>query len=137
MRIPPSTQRVNARSSGRWVSLSAILLLAACSSSQTGQLAQQAKIVRSAAATAQMIAEAWLADTIPSRYASRTLESMVETIAGSSSGIENSVGLTSNERASTLALLRDMQEAVKRTHAGIEQQDRSAVRTAASSLARP
>jgi hypothetical protein len=130
-------RRLNARPSIRSVSLFAILLLAACSSSQTEQVAQQAKTAKSAGTTAHVITEAWLAGTIPSHYALRALNAMGETIERSRRAIESSAALGLNERARALAPIRQMDDAVKRAHAGIGEADHGAVAAAGSSLPRP
>jgi hypothetical protein len=114
--------------------LFAILLLTACSSSQSEQVAKQAKTAASAGATAHLITESWLAGVIPSHYALRGLRAMGETIERSRNEIENSKALGLQERAKALAPIRQMNDAVKHAHAGIEQADRSAVTAAASSF---
>jgi hypothetical protein len=117
--------------------LFAILVLAACSSSQSEEVAKQTKTATSAGATAHVITESWLTGTVPSHYALRGLRVMGETIEQSRRAIENAAAFELNERARVLASIRQMDDAVKRAHAGIEQVDRSAVVAAASSLPHP
>jgi hypothetical protein len=128
---------LNARPSTRWVLLFAILVLAACSSSQSEEVAKQTKTATSAGATAHVITESWLTGTVPSHYALRGLWVMGETIEQSRRAVENAAAFELNERARVLASIRQMDDAVKRAHAGIEQVDRSAVVAAASSLPHP
>jgi hypothetical protein len=127
----------------RGLALTAMLLLGGCSTSKSDE-EMQVKEARSAAATAQMTLEAWLAQGVPAHYARRTLAAMREKLDTAGDKIEQAGSSAPARQAMTLQPIRRTSEAIERAGRAIATSDRAGAakngegaRAAAASLSLP
>lgn len=121
--------------------LPVVLLLAACSPSQSDLVEQQSKTAASSTETALMALDAWRSQAVPSHYAEGTLKAMREKLAQAADEVQGTESLTSEQRAEMMQPMSQAAEALERAQAAIAAADHGAVersredaRAAASSL---
>jgi hypothetical protein len=96
----------------------AALALASCSSADPVE--QQSKTTVSAAQTAVMIVDAWLAGTIPLNYASATLQSLAGTLADANRQMQSGNSPESAERRRVTTAISRLSAVTRRAEAGVE-----------------
>ncbi|WP_192243087.1 hypothetical protein [Mesorhizobium silamurunense] len=95
-----------------------MVALTACSSSS--RIEQQSKIARSAAQTAAMVVDAWIAGAVPSNYASATLQSAADTLADAERQIESGYSSETPERRGVITAIGRLSAAARRAQARIK-----------------
>src|SRR4051794_28762955 len=105
-----------------WPFVCALLALTACSSTPE----QERKTAVASVATAAMVTEAWLAGSVPSRFARRTLDAMREQLAAAQLGPEKPDANARDARAQAVDPLGLAGEALGQTAGAIERSDRLA-----------
>lgn len=123
---------------GRLRSLCVMLIattLTACTSS-TDQVYQQSRTAASAAQTASMVLEAWLAGAAPRNYTSLTLQSVSHIWSDAEAQIRSAGSPEGSDRAELIKAIEQLSSAAARAQTGLRDRDRGKVEQAERDLRR-
>ncbi|MER8685524.1 hypothetical protein NKJ36_02715 [Mesorhizobium sp. M0142] len=109
-----------------------ISVLTACTPSD--QVEQQSKIAASATQTASLVLEAWIAGAAPSKYTSRTLQSVGKALADAGAQIQSAKSPEPSEQAGLTTAVGQLSAAVTRAATAVQNGNRSDVEHAQQDL---
>ncbi|MER9232983.1 hypothetical protein NKI56_12935 [Mesorhizobium sp. M0622] len=109
-----------------------MFVLTACSPSD--QIEQQSKTAASAAQTASLVLDAWASGAAPSKYTSRTLQSVGKTLADAGAQIQSAKSPEASEQAGLTAAVGQLSTAVTRAATAVQDGNRPGVEQAQQDL---
>ncbi|MER8399333.1 hypothetical protein [Mesorhizobium sp. M0306] len=109
-----------------------IFVLTACSPS--GQVEQQSKTAASATQTASLVLESWIAGGAPSKYTSRTLQSVGKALADAGAQIQSAKSPEPSEQAGLTMAVGRLSAVVMRAATAVQNGNRSEVEHAQQDL---
>lgn len=102
-------------------------LLTACSSqSSTNELAKELQTVKSWAATAEMVGDAWIRGNVPKAYAKQTLEKTQEELKNETDTLSK-LSIESSQRDTVLEQLKRLENTVGQMSKAVEQKDQKLI----------
>ncbi|TIW23278.1 MAG: hypothetical protein E5V65_01640 [Mesorhizobium sp.] len=105
------------------------ILLSACSSSED-QIDSQLRTAASAAETASMALDAWLAGAAPQNYTSRTLQSIGQKLSDTETQIQSADSPEVPDRAGRITAISRLAAAVANAEAGLQENNPAKVERA-------
>ncbi|MER8972941.1 MULTISPECIES: hypothetical protein [unclassified Mesorhizobium] len=109
-----------------------IFVLTACSPS--GQVEQQSETAASATQTASLVLESWIAGEAPSRYTSRTLQSVGQALADAGAQIQSAKSPEPSGQAGLTMVVGRLSATVMRATTAVQNGNRSEVEQAQQDL---
>ncbi|MER8738896.1 hypothetical protein NKH61_21460 [Mesorhizobium sp. M1005] len=106
--------------------------MTACSPSD--QVEQQSKTAASATQTASLVLDAWASGAAPSKYTSRTLQSVGKTLADARAQIQSAKSPEASEQAGLTAAVGQLSTVVTRAAAAVQDGNRPEVEHAQHDL---